>query len=191
VAVMVKNRKIDQAFIDSVKTKLFKFLKENGEEVKDGDGMEIKIKQVDFEPWALEYAEFLRKSVHEGNEVAMAFFPRRPIKAILEDSHHKDMAKIQLNELDGDRQVEFDLYVYLPTNNKYVLYTPKGGVFYNKQMDRLKKQGVTHMHVQKDAVAAISKYKAQNYLNDMIDSHEQKQEAAAQQAALAEKIRAS
>ncbi|MBS1972699.1 MAG: hypothetical protein JSU04_20500 [Bdellovibrionales bacterium] len=191
VAVMGKNRKIDQVFIDSVKAKLFKFLKDNGEEVSDNDGMEIKIKQVDFEPWALEYAEFLRKSVHEGNEVAMAFFPRRPIKAILEDSHQKDMAKISLNELQGDRQVEFDLYVYLPNNNKYVLYTPKGGVFYNKQMDRLKKQGVTHMHVQKDAVAAISKYQAQNYLNDMIEDHEQKQEAAAQQAALAAKIRAA
>lgn len=191
VAVMGKNRKIDQVFIDSVKSKLFKFLKENGEEVKEADGMDIKIKQVDFEPWALDYAEFLRKSVHEGNEVAMAFFPRRPIKAILEDSHHKDMAKIELGELAGDRQVEFDLYVYLPTNNKYVLYTPKGGVFYNKQMDRLKKQGVTHMHVQKDAVAAISKYKAQNYLNDMIEDHDQKQEAAIQQAELAAKIRAS
>lgn len=191
VAVMGKNRKIDQSFIDSVKLKLFRFLKDNGEEVKDGDGMEIKIKQVDFEPWALDYAEFLRKSVHEGNEVAMAFFPRRPIKAILEDSHHKDMAKIELGELQGDRQVEFDLYVYLPTNNKYVLYTPKGGVFYNKQMDRLKKQGVTHMHVQKDAVAAISKYKAQNYLNDMIEDHEHKQDLANQQAELAAKIRAS
>ncbi len=191
VTVMGKNRKIDQMFIDSVKAKLFKFLKDNGEEVSDNDGMEIKIKQVDFEPWALEYAEFLRKSVHEGNEIAMAFFPRRPIKAILEDSHQKDMAKISLFELQGDRQVEFDLYVYLPNNNKYVLYTPKGGVFYNKQMDRLKKQGVTHMHVQRDAVAAISKYQAQNYLNDMIEDHEQKQEAAAGQAALAAKIRAA
>lgn len=179
VAVMGQNRQIDQTFIDSVKTKLFKFLKENGEEVADSDGMEIKIKQVDFEPWALEYAEFLRKSVHEGSEVAMAFFPRRPIKAILEESHNKDMARIELDELQGDRQVEFDLYVYLPNNNKYVLYTPKGGVFYNKQMDRLKKQGVTHMHVQKDAAAAISKYKAQNYLNDMIEDHEQKLELEA------------
>src|SRR5207253_11352355 len=138
----------DQAFVDSIKAKLFKFLKDNGENVKDGDAMDVKIKQVDFEPWALEYEECLRKSVHQGNEVAMAFFPRRPIKPILEDSHHKDMEKIQLSDLQGDRQVEFDLYVYLPTNNKYVLYTPKGGVFYNKQMDRLKNQGVTHMHVQ-------------------------------------------
>jgi hypothetical protein len=47
------------------------------------------------------------------------------------------------------------------------------------------------MHVQRDAVAAISKYQAQNYLNDMIEDHEQKQEAAAQQAAVAAKIRAA
>jgi hypothetical protein len=183
VAAMGKNCTIDQAFIESIKMKLFKFLKENGEEIRDSDAMDVKVKQVDFEPWALEYADFLRKSVHKGNEVAMAFFPRRPIKAILEDSHHQEMARIQLNELKGDRQVEFDLYVYLPNNNKYVLYTPKGGVFYNKQMDRLKTQGVTHMHVQRDAAAAITKYQAQNYLNDMIEDHEQKQEVLAKSKA--------
>jgi len=176
VAVMGKNRKIDQAFVESIKAKLFKFLKENGEEISDKGAMDVKIKQVDFEPWALDYADFLRKSVHQGNEVAMAFFPRRQIKTILEDSENVDMAKIHLKELQGDCQVEFDIYVYLPNNNKYVLYTPKGGVFYNKQMDRLKKQGVTHMHVQRDAIAAIAKYQAQNYLNDLIDDHDQKQE---------------
>ncbi len=179
VAVMGKNCKIDKTFIESIKTKLFKFLKENGEELSESDAMDVKIKQVDFEPWALEYADFLRKSVHQGNEVAMAFFPRRPIKMILEESPSMDMAKILLSELQGDRQVEFDLYIYLPNNNKYVLYTPKGGVFYDKQMDRLKKQGVTHLHVQKDSVPAITKYQAQNYLNDMVDEHKQKQEATA------------
>jgi len=175
VAVMGKNQTIDAEFVQTIKQRLFKFLKDNGENVTEEEAMSLKIKQVDFEPWALEYAEFLRKSVHKGNEVAMAFFPRRPIKVIVEDSHHKDMAKIQLNDLQGDRQVEFDLYVYLPNNNKYVLYTPKGGVFYNKQLERLKNQGVTHMHVQKDALQAVSKYQAQNYLNDLVDDFDQKQ----------------
>lgn len=177
VAVMGNNRKIDQAFVETIKQRLFKFLKENGEDLSDHNALDIKIRQVDFEPWALEYAEFLRKSVHQGHEVAMAFFPRRPIKTILEDSTHKEMAQIQLHELEGDRQVEFDLYVYLPNNDKYVLYTPKGGVFYNRQMDRLKKQGVTHMHVQKEAAQAVSKYHAQNYLNDMVEDYEKRQEA--------------
>lgn len=176
VAVMGNNRKFDKTFIETIKQRLFKFLKANGEDVSDNDAMDVKIKQVDFEPWALEYADFLRKSVHQGHEVAMAFFPRSPIKTLLEESDHQDMAKIQLMDLQGDRQVEFDLYVYLPSNNKYVLYTPKGGVFYNKQMDRLKKQGVTHMHIQKAAVQEVSKYHAQNYLNGMVEDFEQKQE---------------
>ena len=37
--------------------------------------MSLNIKKVDFEDWALEYADFLRKSVHDGEEIAMAFFP--------------------------------------------------------------------------------------------------------------------
>lgn len=177
ITAMGKNRKIDQTFIETVYEKLFKFLKDNGEELTKSDSLNVKIKQVDFEPWAVVYADFLRKSVHQGNEVAMAFFPRRPIKAILEDSAHHAMAKIHLDEFHSDCQVEFDIYVYLPTNNKYILYTPKGGVFYNNQMEHLKKQGVTHMHVQRNAALAVEKYKAQNYLNDMIDHHE-KNEAA-------------
>ncbi|MGZ3746919.1 MAG: hypothetical protein ACXWRE_06120 [Pseudobdellovibrionaceae bacterium] len=175
IAAMGKNHKIDKVFMEGIKERLFKFLKENGEEVSKNDSLGINIKQVDFEPWALMYAEFLRKSVHQGNEVAIAFFPRRPIHTILEESSHHEMAKLPLEEFQGDRQVEFDLYVYLPSNNKYVLYTPKGGIFYNTQMDRLKKQGVTHMHIEKNAAEAVTKYKAQNYLNDMIEDHEQNQ----------------
>jgi len=174
VAVMGNNMKIDKIFIEAIKQRLFKFLKANGEDISDHQAMDLKIRPVDFEPWALECADFLRKSVHEGHEIAMAFFPRRPVKAILEDSSRKEMARIHLSELQGDRPVEFDLYVYLPNNDKYVLYTPKGGVFYNKQMDRLKKQGVTHMHIQKEAAQALSKYRAQNYLNDMVEDYEKK-----------------
>lgn len=180
VAVMGNNMKIDKAFIETVKQRLFKFLKANGEDISDNQAMDIKIRPVDFEPWALEYADFLRKSVHEGHEIAMAFFPRRPVKAILEDSPQKEMARIHLSELQGDRPVEFDLYVYLPNNDKYVLYTPKGGVFYNKQMDRLKKQGVTHMHIQKEAAQAVSKYRAQNYLNDMVEDYEKNRAGSAE-----------
>lgn len=173
VAAMGKDRKIDPEFITTVKKRLFKFLRDNGEEVGEEDAMGLKIKQVDFEPWALDYADFLRKSVHEGHEVAMAFFPRKPAKTVLEDSEHHEMAKIDIKELKGDAEVNFDLYVYLPANNKYVLYTPKGGIFYSKQMDRLQKQGITHMHVQKDAVRDVSKYRAESYLNTLVEDFTQ------------------
>lgn len=179
VTAMGHNEPISDEFLAGVKKKLFKYLKDNGEHLTESEALDIKLKPVAFEPWALEYADFLRTSVHKGDEVAIAFFPRRPVHVTLENSVHKDMATIHLKDLKGDREVNFDLYLYLATNKKYVLYTPQGGVFYQKQLDRLKKQGVTHMHIPKTATDAVAKYNAQNYLNDLVDAFDQSEYAPA------------
>ncbi len=173
VAAMGKNRQIDQKFIDLIKDRLGKFLKEQGEETIDG-GLNIKIKEVDFEGWALEYADFLRKSIHNGDELAMAFFPFSPIKNELGQSAAAEMGAIKLEDLHGDLEVEFSLYIYLSANNRYVLYTPKGSKFYVSQKDRLAKMGVTHLHIRKSEAQDLSKYRAQNYLNSKILEYEQK-----------------
>lgn len=182
VTAMGHNEKISDEFMAGVKKKLFKYLKDNGEHLTESEALDIKLKPVAFEPWALEYADFLRTSVHKGDEVAVAFFPRRPVHVTLENSVHRDMATIHLKDLRGDREVNFDLYIYLATNKKYVLYTPQGGVFYQKQLDRLKQQGVTHMHVPKNAAEAVTKYSAQNYLNDLVDAFDQSEFAPAKPA---------
>jgi DNA-binding response OmpR family regulator len=174
VAAMGKNRKIDHKFVQSIKDRLFKFLKDSGEESKEEQNMEIKIKQVDFEDWALEYADFLRRSVQNGEEVAMAFFPFADAKTTMGDSASAEMGAVKLDDLHGDLQVEFNLYIYLPANNRYVLYTPKGSKFYGNQKNRLATMGVTHLHMRKSEAQDLSKYRAQNYLNSKIEEYERK-----------------
>ena len=105
VAAMGKNRKIDQKFLAVIKDRLLKFLKEQGEEIKEEEGLSINIKEVDFEGWALEYADFLRKSIHNGDELAMAFFPFSPIKNELGRSAAVEMGAIKLEDLQGDLQL--------------------------------------------------------------------------------------
>jgi len=182
VTAMGKNETISEDFLAGVKKKLFKYLKDNGEHLTESEALDVKLKPVAFEPWALEYADFLRTSVHKGDEVAIAFFPRRPVHVTLENSVMRDMVTIHLKDLKGDREVTFDLYLYLATNKKMVLYTPQGSVFYQKQMDRLKKQGVTHLHIPKNATDAVAKYNAQNYLNDLVDAFDQSELAPAKPA---------
>lgn len=177
VAALGKNRRIDNGFIDTLKDRLSKFLKDNGEPMKDDASMQLKIKAVDFEDWALEYADFLRKSVHEGEEIAMAFFPFQEAKTVMETSAQADMGAVKLDELQGDLSVDFNLYVYLPANKKYVLYTPRGSKFYGNQKDRLARMGVTHMHVKRTELQDVSKYRAQNYLNSKIQEYEKKKSA--------------
>lgn len=171
VAALGKNRRIDEQFISMVKFKLTKFLKENGENIDSDESLNIKIKQVDFEGWALDYAEFLKKSVHHGDEVVMAFFPRAEAKTQVGESASAEMASVSLKDIEPDKPLEFSLYMYLPTNKKYVLYTPKGSIFYSNQKDRLVNQGVESMHMLKTEIQDLSRFRAQNYLNNMIDSY--------------------
>lgn len=174
VAALGKNRKMDEKFVDIIKDRLSKFLKDNGEPIKDGNSLSLKIKKVDFEDWALEYADFLKKSVHDGEEIAMAFFPFSAANTTLEESAAVDMGAVKMEELQGDIGVDFNLYIYLPTNKKYVLYTPRGSKFYGNQKGRLSGMGVTHMHVKKTELQDVSRYRAQNYLNSKISEFESK-----------------
>ncbi|AHZ86413.1 hypothetical protein AB1A81_05460 [Bdellovibrio bacteriovorus] len=175
ITAMGKDRKLDDAFLRKVRERLFRFLKENGEKIEDSESMQLNIKEVPFEEWALEQAEFLRKSVHEGNEVAMAFFPRQDIKTTFGDSADEEMASIHLNELAGDVAVEFNVYIYLPKNNKYVLYTPRGSKFFDVQKQRLQNQGISNLHILKADIQDLDKYRAQNFLNEKIHDFEAKQ----------------
>lgn len=172
VAALGADREIDEKFIDSVKSKLVEFLKKHGEAVKDSDdGMEIKLETVDFEDWALDQAEFLRKSIHGNTEVAMAFFPNSATQVRLEQSANENMLQMDLSELKDDVPVEFDMYIYMPSNNKYILYTPQGRKFAGQQKGRLIEKGVQKIHMRKDSQGQVKKYRAQVFLNDKIEAY--------------------
>lgn len=166
---MAKDRAMDKTFVDTIRSRLFDFLRENGERIEDNESLTIKLKQVPFMAWALEYADFLRKSVHEGHEVALAFFPRNDLKVKVLESKDHEMAAIEIQELVPDVQVEFNLYLHFPLNNRYVLYTPCGGVFFGFQKERLVSQGVSHLHILRIELSGFDKYRAQNFLNDKIE----------------------
>jgi hypothetical protein len=171
VAALGKNRKIDTTFMNLIKQRLFAFLKAHGEIVKESDTMNIKIEEVEFEDWAMEQADFLRKSIHDGDEIAMAFFPTKETSVKLEESVSEKMLQLDISELKEDTAVEFDLYIYMPENNKYLLYTPQGRPLYGQQKSRLAEKGITHMHLRKESAHNVKKYRAQNYLNDKIAAY--------------------
>ena len=175
IAAMAKDKHIDLAFVEKIRSRLFRFLKDKGEDLQESESMKMKIREVPFEDWALAHAEFLRKSVHNGEEIAMAFFPRTDLRAKLIDCGDAEMAAVSINELTADVPVEFNVYIYLPRNNKYLLYTPCGGTFFSNQKNRLVSQGVEHLHILRMELEGFDKYRAQNFLNDKIAEFEAKE----------------
>lgn len=172
VAAMGEDRSIDDSFVGSIKTRLVDFLRKHGEVIKDDEaGMDLKIEQVEFEDWAINQAEFLRKSIHGSSEVAMAFFPNPETQVRLEQSANENMLQMDIKELQDDIPVEFDMYIYMPTNNKYLLYTPQGRKLAGQQRGRLMDKGVQKIHLRKESEHQVKKYRAQIFLNSKIQAY--------------------
>jgi hypothetical protein len=171
VAALGKNRKIDEKFIAAVREHLVAFMRNAGEDFSADEALDLNLHQVAFEDWALTQAEFLRKSIHDGQEIAMAFFPEEINRRPLEASASQKMLKLDIEELVGNATMEFDLYVHLPTNNKYILYTRQDQTLHADQLDRLKTKGVQSMHLRKEDETNVRRYRIRNFLNDKIKEH--------------------
>lgn len=159
---------LKESFITLVRERLFSFLQDNGEKMADQQNMPLELHQVPFEDWAIEQAEFLYKRNHDRNEIVMAFFPHDDVLAPIFSSASEEMCAVDISLLEPDKPVRCNLYLYLPSNQKYILYTPQGGKLYLNQLQKLLREGVQQVHILRDDVQDFHAYRAQNYLNGKI-----------------------
>jgi hypothetical protein len=179
VAALGKDCRLDETFVSVIHKHLTKFLEEQGEVVSASDTFQMQIKPVAFLDWAEEYADFLKKSVHKGNEIAFAFFPLEGVRASYQSSAVDGMLSVPIKELYGDTKVNFDVYIFFPANNKYVLYTPAGSVFYSHQQQRLSERGVTSVHIKREDLKELNRYRAQRYFNAIVDEYNSESDLSA------------
>ena len=183
VAAFGNQQKMEPEFVELMKRRLFEFLLIQGEEVNSGDNLQVKIREVAFDSWAIEQAEFLKKSVHNGTEVAMAFFPTTQANPQIGPLQPSAMMAIPIDDIRDDKPVEFNVYIYLIANKKYILYTATGGYLEKEQKERLKSRGIHQLHLHKDSIHSFKRYRAEGYLNDRVDefysSKNSKKEGAA------------
>jgi hypothetical protein len=175
VVASANEQHIDTNFNKLVEDRLKEYLKDLGQDIEFSAALNIQFQEVDFQAWSLEKAEFLHKSVSEGHEIAMAFFPAEQEKLAVKESKKKDMSSINITEFLGEIPVEFNLYIHLEQNDKFVHYTKGGFVLYQTQRQRLEKKGIGEMHIQNEDIPELKKYRVQNYLNKIIQEHKTSQ----------------
>jgi len=97
-----------------------------------------------------------------------AFLPTTTVSEILEPSTVPSMRKMLLSEIVPDLPLQFDLYIHLENNGKYVLYNKKGRTMFSSQKLRLTERGIREVHLRNDAMSDYLKYKAENFVNASI-----------------------
>lgn len=175
IAAMAGNRVFDDSFVQLIRDRLVGFLRQNGETVKEGESFALKIREVRFEAWAADYAEFLKKTVHDGQEIAFAFFPMGEVNPEIGESPKENMVTVSMADLRADAEVEFNLYLHLPANDRFLMYTPKGAPFSGAQKERLLRGGIRQMHLHKKDLSAFKRYCARQKVESMILDFEERQ----------------
>lgn len=175
IAAMAGDHPFDDKFIHLIRSRLVAFLRENGETVKDGESFPMKVREVEFMEWALDYAEFLKKTVHEGREIAFAFFPLAQVGEQVRVSAVAHMLTVQVDDLVPDETIDFNVHLHLPANQRFLLYAAKDSVFLRAQKERLVKSGVRELHIKKEDLAVFKRYRAKHRIADLIKDFEERQ----------------
>ncbi|MFN8943689.1 MAG: hypothetical protein ACK5WZ_03600 [Pseudobdellovibrionaceae bacterium] len=164
----------DKEFQQLVTTRLKEYLKDSGQEIDFSEVMNIRFQQVDFQDWSLDQADFLHQCISDGQEIAIAFFPGNQARLAMNAPNEKQMHAISIHEFMGGIPVEFNLYVYLKQNDRYLHYTKGGFILYQNQKERLEEKGILEMHVHSEELHELKKYRVQNYLNQLILEYKSK-----------------
>jgi hypothetical protein len=136
--------------------------------IRIGDLHSIDIDDVEFERLAGHIGEFFNKGFHLGNEIAVSFFRAQNVDVAVANSPLDGYLRTSLNEISDRAPLEFDVYVYMPLNKKFVLYRRAGSSIEAEQKKTLEFHGINEVHFKRSAVEALSRHKARSFINSLV-----------------------
>lgn len=169
IAALGKDRVVDAQLMADIRNKLFQSLRAEGNDMFEADPIQLELHEVQIENWAMHEAKFLAKAVHQAQEIAVAFFEN---DSPFEISEVEQMMKMKIEELDHEVPVDFDLYVYLPVNDRLIKITHKGRSIQGEQQERLMTRGLKHLHIHREDFSAAFQYAVGSKLSRKIRNYQ-------------------
>ncbi|MBX2987498.1 MAG: hypothetical protein KF802_06345 [Bdellovibrionaceae bacterium] len=171
VVALGSDRALDEHLMFVVKDALVSLMKQLGYEVETTDAFPVELQKVEFKKWSDSMASFIETGVHRGIEVALAFFPTDAELFRFEKSQDPAFLKIPLNEVRSGQGVDFEIYLHLPLNGKYILYISRGGELTPQQHLGLEARGIKSLHVREEDRLGVLRTRAVQRLDRLIGDY--------------------
>ncbi len=165
ILVYGQNRVIEPTWTEELQQHLNTYLSTFEDSLSFKDKQVVNFERVKLDKWTKEHAQFVHQAIHEDAELVLAFFKER-VGDELKTSPEADHLEVDLNHIQGDKVVNFDVYIYLPQNARFVLYTPRGGTLYESQKQKLLGDGIQSVHIHKKSLDDFRRHQSQKFLED-------------------------
>ncbi len=143
----------------------------NMTEIADNDYFDITLENtedINLKSWANEKADYLETINIEDHEVLICFFSINPKHLIIEANESYEMLEVPLKIISSDKKIGLSLFLHLPDNKKYILYTPAHQILSNQQKNKLMDKFIEKLFTPLDFEKELNKIKAEAFLNDSV-----------------------
>lgn len=135
------NHKEDRGQTAEMESIISDHLDKNGMMGGIGNFFEFSVPSVEYTKWAEETCEFtIQYEDDSGKQFFLSFLPREKVLPQYSDADlNKDMIRVDLQHIPPNTPVDFDAFIHLPLNKRYVRYLKKERSISLEQAKRLLK----------------------------------------------------
>lgn len=178
VAATSNRTNIDKRVIDSLKLKIAEHLAASGENLKEYQVVECATEKFNFKGWSDSAAEFVALADHQSEQWGLAFFPAKETVPKIEVHVPGKMLAVDVQDVFPESTINFDLFIFLPMNDKHFLYVRRGQYLSRLQSERMKSGKVTRFYIKEEELQHFKDFCITNRINAYISDFKQSQSKA-------------
>ncbi|MEZ4873579.1 MAG: hypothetical protein R2827_15325 [Bdellovibrionales bacterium] len=123
----------------------------------------------DFKAWIQNIGGTVQSFKVEESTISWAYVDREHQPMEFGESPNENYYSVRLNDIKPKMSVPNDLYLYLPSNNKYLVYTREGRGMDPKQHEKLNNKNIQELHVLKGDIEKFKDYKFEKDVSDLVE----------------------
>lgn len=135
-----------------------------GQNAKDMLLFDISLETIPFEEFGIEASDFYTDENCNENIVALAFFKEEDPCVVTDDAEQQGYRKVSFKDVVLEKPLPYEIFLYLPTNKKFLLYSSEGARLLKDQRERLQKKGVAEVYIKESNVPQLFQSKAESTL---------------------------
>lgn len=123
----------------------------------------VNVEPMNIKEWVINNSNFHITTNHNGEEVLLGFLSDVGVQPKFNESAHKGMFQVDVQNFPVNYPVNMDLYVYLPLNKKAVKYIAKKGILERSQKNKLLKHNANGFHILNEDILLVRDFFVQLY----------------------------
>lgn len=169
---------LDFSMTDIIFTEWIKLQFDNLQEVDEQDYFELENINFNVFDQLTQKADYSESCTINKDKLSVSFFSVDPSKMAVELSDSQDLIKAPTQDIPTDAELKFSLYLYLPENKKYLLYTPATKALAEKQKTRLLANNILSLYIPLDFEKDYKKFIAEKNIETICQNIYKKFSAA-------------